>query len=345
MGGNALKSIQTHRLDAGEYHALVPKVLEIIRSVVGDKRPLCVIDAYRAKPDFGDMDVLVGSNELRADYKDLLEKEFKSREVYRNGAVTSFDFDGFQIDLIAIPNEKFDYVKSYFSWNDLGNLVGRVAHKMGLKHGFEGLYFPLRAGSTHLIAEINITLDVSRALTFMGYDPVRFAQGFDTLEDIFRFTASSPYFNPAIYLFENVNAASRVRDIKRKTYTSFLKWLSDPQGLQFFKNERPEIDGSHVFPQDKSVWIAPLRAEFPDFGDSLDQALFQQSRSEAVRAIFNGERVAQLTGLSGKSLGNLMGDVRNSHGNTDAWVQWVLSVGQAGVDAAVMQAARRLSAG
>lgn len=345
MGGNALKSIQTHRLDASEYHALVPKVLEIIRSVVGNKRPLCVIDAYRAKQDFGDMDVLMGSDGLRADYKDLLEKEFKSREVYRNGAVTSFDFDGFQIDLIAIPDEKFAYAKAYFSWNDLGNLVGRIAHKMGLKHGFEGMYFPLRASSTHLIAEIAITLDVNKALTFMGYDPVRFAQGFDTLEDIFRFTASSPYFNPAIYLLENVNAHSRVRDSKRKTYTNFLKWLSNPQGLQAFKNERRDIDGGYVFSQDKSVWTAPLRAEFPGFGASLDQALLQHARNEAVRAIFNGERVAQLTGLSGKSLGNLMGDVRNSHENYDAWAQWVLSVGQAGVDAAVLQAASRLAQG
>jgi hypothetical protein len=345
MGGNALKSIKTHRLDAGEYHALVPKVLEIIRGVVGDKRPLCAIEAYRQKLDFGDMDVLMASDGLRADYKDLLEKAFKSREVYRNGNVTSFDFDGFQIDLIAIPNKKFDYANAYFSWNDLGNLVGRIAHKMGLKHGFEGLYFPLRASSTHLIAEVAITLDVNRALTFMGYDPVRFAQGFDTLEDIFRFTASTPYFNPAIYLFENVNATSRVRDIKRKTYTTFLKWLDDPQGLQAFKNERPDIDESYVFPQDKSVWTAPLRAQFPCFVASLDQALLRHSRNEAVRAIFNGERVAQLTGLSGKSLGNLMGDMRNSHPSADAWTQWVLSVGQAGVDAAVLQAASRLAPG
>jgi len=345
MGGNALKSIETHRLDAGEYHALVPKVLDILRSVVGDTRPLCAIEAYRQKLDFGDMDVLMGSNGLRADYKELLEKAFKSREVYRNGNVTSFDFDGFQIDLIAIPDEKFDYANAYFSWNDLGNLVGRIAHKMGLKHGFEGLYFPLRASSTHLIAEIAITLDVSRALTFMGYDPVRFAQGFDTLEDIFRFTASTPYFNPAIYLFENVNATSRVRDIKRKTYTTFLKWLSDPQGLQAFKNERAGIDGSYVFPQDKSVWTEPLRAQFPGFGASLDQALLQHARSDAAKAIFNGERVAQLTGLSGKSLGNLMGDMRNSHPSADAWVQWVLSAGQAGVDAAVLEAASRLAPG
>ena len=343
MGGNALKSIQTHRLEADKYHALVPKVLGIIRSVVGDRCPLCVIDAYRTKSDFGDMDVLIGSNGLDTDYKNQLEKAFKSREVYRNNSVTSFDFEGFQIDLIAIADEKFDYAKAYFSWNDLGNLVGRVAHKMGLKHGFDGLHFPLRASSTHLIAEITITQDINQALTFMGYDPVRFAQGFDTLEDIFRFTASSPYFNPAIYLFENVNAHSRVRDIKRKTYTTFLKWLSDPNGLQTFKNECPKIDGSYIFLPDKSSWIAPLRATFPDFGASLDQALRQHAKSEAVKAIFNGERVAQLTGLSGKALGNLMGDVRCSHDSPEAWMQWVLSVGQAGVDAAVVQAAQRLA--
>jgi len=52
MGGNALKSIQTHRLDAGEYHVLVPKVLDILRSVVGDSRLLCAIEAYRQQARF-----------------------------------------------------------------------------------------------------------------------------------------------------------------------------------------------------------------------------------------------------------------------------------------------------
>lgn len=342
MGGQALKSIATHRLNAHDYHALVPQVLKIIRRVVGENRPLCVIDAYRAKQDFGDMDVLVASDELPADYKDVLEREFESREVYRNGNVTSFDFGGFQIDLIAIANDKFDYAKSYFSWNDLGNLVGRIAHKMGLKHGFEGLCLPMRAGDTHVFCEISVTLDIEQALTFMGYDPLRYRQGFDTLEDIFRFTASTPYFNPAIYLLENRNAHSRVRDAKRKTYSAFLQWLDDPAGLRAFVKEHPEIKGDYQFPADKSVWIAPLRAAFSQLGEQMDEALSRKARGDRAKALFNGEHVARLTGLSGKPLGHLMGELRNRHPGQDAWVEWVLSAGQAGVDAAVRQAAHAL---
>lgn len=344
MGGKALKNIETRRLNADEYHALVPVVLDKIAAVVGRDRPLAVIQAYSAKPDFGDMDVLVASDDIPTDYKDRIAEAFASRDVYRNGNVTSLEFQSFQIDVIAIKAESFDFALSYFNWNDLGNLVGRVAHKMGCKYAFEGLYVPLRDGD-HMFAEVSVTRDVGKALAFLGYDPVRFQAGFDTMEDIFRYTASTPYFDPAIYLLENRNATSRVRDAKRPTYNAFLKWLEDPAGLASFHAEKFKAQDWYQFPSEKSQWLGALRAEFPDFGDRMDAALAKKARYELARTIFNGERVSELTGLKGKDLGELMRGLREAHDGPDAQTAWVLEAGQQGVDRAIMEAFSRSKPG
>lgn len=339
MGGNALKSIDTRRVDAAEFQALVPAVLDTLAGIVGRDRPLCVIEAYRHKPDFGDMDVLVSADGLADTYKDEIATAFGSREVYRNGNVTSFDRNGFQIDLIAIPAQSFDFARAYFAWNDLGNLVGRIAHKMGLKFGFEGLHAPLRDGD-HMFAEVLVTHDVDQALSFLGYDAARYREGFDTLEDIFRFTASTRFFNPDIYLLENRNATSRVRDAKRKTYSAFLDWLAAPGGLAAARPAPAE--GWYRFADDKTSWRPALRQAFPDFGDRLDAALARKARHESAAAIFNGRRVGDITGLTGQALGELMRTLRQPHAGTDALDDWVLAQGEAGVRQAIEQAAARL---
>jgi hypothetical protein len=338
MGGNALKSIETKRLDANEYHALVPGILDTIRGVVGADRPVAEIVAYRTKPNFGDMDVLVASDGIRTDYKDELERVFRSREVYRNGNVTSFDVDSFQVDVIAIQNKSFEFAHRYFSWNDMGNLMGRIAHKMGAKLGFDGFYMPLRDG-THQHAEVTITHDFDAATRFLGFDPKRHRAGFDDLQKIYEFTISTPYFNPDIFLLENRNATSRVRDAKRKTYSGFLDWLADEQGLKAFMKGRTEpLGGWYQFPEDKSLWIPSLRDQFPAFGQEFDAAMLKKDRHAQSKALFSGERVTELTGLVGKELGEFMQEFRKRHApDKEALDDWVLSKGKQGVEDAIFQ--------
>lgn len=343
MGGNALKSIETRRMLASEYQVQVPLVLSTIAQVAGADRPMCVVDAYRQKPDFGDMDVLVAGEGLPSDFRQKLAKAFASREFVPNGDVTSFDRDGFQIDVIQVPARSFDFARSYFAWNDLGNLVGRIAHKMGAKYAFLGMYVPLRDGD-HMFAEVDVTHDVDAALTFLGYDAKRFRAGFDSLEDIFRFTASTPYFDPAIFLLENRNATSRRRDSKRKTYNAFLSWLDDPQGLARYRAEQGlSMSGWYQWPESKSVWLKPMREAFPEFGDRLDVALSRKARYDMAKGLFNGDRVAKLTGLSGKELGEVMRSMRQAHRTQDELIEWALRVGQEGVDEAARQCQAKLS--
>lgn len=41
-------------------------------------------------------------------------------------------------------NEHFNTSLEYLNWNDLGNLIGRIAHKFGLKYGHKGLLYIIK---------------------------------------------------------------------------------------------------------------------------------------------------------------------------------------------------------
>jgi len=302
MGGNALKNItETRRYSSDEYFAVVPEVTNIVRKVVGPAARIAVIPAYRSKPDFGDMDVLVEMIDGGPkDFRGRLLEAFKAPDMYANGSVYSIPLRDLQVDLILSSPEKFDFSHNYFSWNDTGNLVGRTAHKQGLIFGHDGLRFPVRDGD-YQFRELVVTRDFGKALVFLGYDAKRFQKGFDGLQDIFEYVASSKFFNRDIFLLENRNAISRIRDSKRKTYMEFLKWCE-------VRTDLPSFD----YPKDKSVWITHICDQFPGFKIELDKAVADLAVQRTVKAKFNGAYVKDLTGLDGQALGQLMQGFRNS---------------------------------
>ena len=111
------------------------------------------------------------------------------------------------MDLIAIPLNRLTSRCGIFSYNDMGNLLGRIAHKFGAKLGHLGLQFPLRDPSNNdrLIAELTITRDFATALTLLGYDAkayevARSAESFKTLPDIFAFAIASPSSTKASFI-------------------------------------------------------------------------------------------------------------------------------------------------
>lgn len=325
MGGNALKQHQAIRLGKKDYEPLAEQCVARLRELYPAGR-VEALQSYREKQDFGDLDVLVA-----ADGYDPFKAAdaIGSVEVVRNGPVTSVGVEApggiFQVDLIKSPFEEFDYASRYFRWNDLGNLIGRIAHAMGVAHRHDGLFFCFRDGD-HLFREILLTRDHDIALFFLGLDPIRFNRGFDTLEDVFRFVASSCFFNRDIYLLQNRNAKSRVRDSKRPSYMKFLAWCE----------AHPELP-SFSFPEDKIVWRPRISVHFPSFGDKYRQAESDLARLHAASERFNGELVSRLTGLTGKPLGELMRKFRESFESTEAQQDFVLSTSKNEIESLIRQ--------
>lgn len=286
MGGKVFPDF-TRRYDAEEYFELVPEVLSIAETF---SSKCTVIPAYASKESFGDMDVLfVQTKPLDAQLLDSLF--YSGGNVSHNGGVWSLVHKGFQIDLINTPDDEFDYALNYFRFNDRGNLVGRLAHKLGLKHGHDGLWFPVRSAD-HTLGEVLLTNDPIEAEKFLDVVSLDSA---DTLEVVFENVAASKYFNPDIFLLENRNHTARTRDRKRSTYTAFLEWCKNLPEREYYQ-----------FEKDKTVYHKKIFKAFPHTKKEFDALWRRKLMVDQAATMFNGDIVKEATLREGTDLGELM---------------------------------------
>lgn len=323
MGGNALHQ-PSCRLDKQELLGLIEnfnnEIGEPFKSTSSGVTAIQPIPFYASKESFGDLDMVVmcGSREWERLLDDL-KKKYPDHS--KNGNVFSFGVDvgkdtNFQIDLIYV-GEKFDerqMALTYFAYNDLGNLMGRIYHRAGFKYGHKGLLRVVRdeENSDHCIDEVLVTNDPREIFEFGGYDYDEFLDGFSTREDIFNYVTSSPYFNRDIYLFENRNAKARMRDSKRVIYNEFLKWCSGSDDLPEFQTEDKE--------EFRREQLRLALEKFPEFRVRYDGALKKLLKSKTINEKFNGSIVSEVTGLSGRDLGMFIRDFKSKWTDDDLFV-------------------------
>lgn len=297
MGGNALKNTPTRRYERQEYFALANKS---VQTVEGHWKVVDATDivAYATKESFGDLDILYSTvDDVPLDIEDV-KTLFQPNEIVRNSDVMSFDVEEFQVDMIHTERVYFDYASKYFAFNDLGNLIGRITKQFGLKHGHNGLLYPVRDGDT-VYRELVVTANHDNTLKFVGLDPDVYNKGFDTLEDIFKFVISSPFFNPAFYKLENLNHVARIRDRKRATYNKFLEYIDGMTGDFWEPVKKHDFYLSHVY------------GAFPHITEEYRTAVNEIASQRYVRSKFNGDLVKELTGLTDAKLGMFMRYLKN----------------------------------
>lgn len=230
MGGNAF-GFTSARLSATKYNQFVGLLTQSIKDEYNID--LHMVKSYSSKESFGDADFLISCTS--AQWQQFTEAELKDADYsYKNGNVVSigYNFYGvdlpFQVDYIYTGDNQraLDLAVDYFAYNDLGNLIGRIAKSLGFRYGHKGLYYELYSTTkeNQLHAKIDTGLTTEQIHKLLNLDYARYCQGFETPEDIFKFVSASQYFNSDFFLFENVNHVSRIRDRKRKTYTDFLEW-------------------------------------------------------------------------------------------------------------------------
>lgn len=297
MGGNAL-SFETRRVHADEYMHLGSVIMSKANGIF-PKSSIRLIKSYHSKPDHGDIDVLISSNDVQ-DIKQAIQDAFNPREIVHNSNCYSFDYCDVQVDFIFMKEDDMDIASAYFAYNDLGNLIGRIYHKMGLKFGHDGLTLQIMA-ETRVIGKICLSKDIKTILEFGGYSHDRWLQGFENLQEIFDYVISSKYYAYEIFDLDNRNYRARVRDKKRKTYTEFLKF-AEPR------------DQSRDYHWMHSVAYLPQILLHFDVVDEFFQIIDAYRRSEYVRQVFNGDIVMRLIPhLSGKDLSRFMAGFVNEY--------------------------------
>lgn len=308
MGGNALK-VPVVRLNATEFKEYESEVLSKLKKKFSKILPTLY---YRNKPSFGDLDILVAKPKLNRDeFVQFLKDEFNTKDFYFNTDVVSFEYKNFQVDLIFVPAEDLEIAQFYYSYNDLNNLSGRVAHKLGVKFGFDGLNYVIRNEHGSISKKILITRDPRKIYDFIDLDYDRYLQGFDELEDIFEFILSSKYFSSSIFALENLNHQNRTRNRKRKTYQLFLNYL-----------ENNKIEKEFNYLKNKEEYI-PYIEEFFDckLSEKINRLREKFEYKKELSKRFNGDIIMKLIPIKGKELGSFIVKFKSRFVNFDEYLE------------------------
>jgi len=208
MGGNATKHFGTKRVPNDQYNKIV--------SILSDFDD-CFPAKTFAKPDHGDIDVICTSVT-----RDKIIDELNITDIVKTGNVWScvleFENGRYQVDFIVAPKENLDYTAKWYCYGNMSLLIGRIIPKE-LKFAHDAL--KLRSCDEPIIEEFDT------ALEFLGFDVVRYNQGFDTKEEMLDWLADSKYFvhNGIVNNWRNSN--TKRRDSKRTTLDDEISYLLD----------------------------------------------------------------------------------------------------------------------
>ena len=267
---------------------------------------------FSEKFSFGDADILVDVNNGEKPLLDFVKREFHPNP-HKNGQTISFPLEGFQIDLISVGKENFEAARDYLAW-ECGMAMGVVASSLGLRFGWDGLHlkYPLNLISPELPAHefFLVTLEKDPALIhiLLGFDYIRFQQGFAAKEDLFEWLASSSYFDPKIFNLDELNSANRVRNSKRPTYNALVEWVRDKQA-----KSRPSKSEMREYVIQKYLHVK----------GEVEVKSSQIKKNKKRAAKFNGNLVKEVTGLEGPPLGKLIMEFKNVYSRAQSFEEYL----------------------
>jgi hypothetical protein len=266
MGGHALKKVNASRIGLLQYNEVKTDLYKQLSS----KFELEFLIDVPNKIDFGDIDVLYKYKSTNSfpNIIDIIKQTFNPIEIVPNGDVCSFSYqiisdDGeikyFQVDLIKSTN--LEMSKFYFSYGDLGGIIGRIAQYIGLKYGSAGLCVCLNSQTIGKFLNLEQNLEFKNNLKkqlktqlnrddvdlyldiivkaqysnivltsnphiiceYLGLDYNKWIRGFKSKNDIYEWIIESKFFNPN--QFKVLNCAGRQRANKRPMYQDFLQYI------------------------------------------------------------------------------------------------------------------------
>lgn len=357
MGGHALKKVTLVRLPKEIYQkvesCVVDKYLQLELNVF-------VTRYLDSKLDFGDLDLIV-ETPPGFDIKASIQKLFEPVEIVANGNVFSFsylvdkgleDVDSsdpryFQIDIISVPPEDFVNSKFYFSYGDMGAIIGAITKHWGFSFGGNGLTYDVCASEgdhTTSLSKIVVTKDPYEVCEITGLDPgiltewlgarqdspsgLPGGQSKLTETDLFDWVTGSRLFYPEFWSSRskkwNYENRSRLKD--RPMYQRFIyQYLPKKFGW--------EVDLRGVSVEDRIDMVPPeVRREFThdvltryNKMDLVNKVLEDKRLSLLAKSRFNGKIVSEVLGIEKKELQAKMIELKTRHPDTLGNVSWLVS--------------------
>lgn len=295
MGGNLFK---LGRLPRAEYLEIEQELRVYLDQKFGD---LYRIPRYYGdKADFGDVDIVLSTDAISGDWQQLKEEiiaDLQLTNYKSDGPIFSTVYRNFQVDYFIRGPKYFESTYKFLSFNDIGNLIGKIFKRFNLKYGERGLNYVFRRADNHYSRDIPISTDFKHIFSFLQLDYAKWEAGFANKKELFDWVVACPYFSVVPY--EKLSAQLKKRIRERPTIQAFMKYL-----------EEHKITKRYDF-EDKKSYLPLISDYFPE-AHLLEEIAYEQQREAYVNAIrekYNGRIIMELIPeLSGKELGSFMKD-------------------------------------
>ena len=310
MGGKALNNygVFTERKTTADFNRIAAEIQKQLNKDLGCET--AVVRCYHTKADHGDLDLLIKIDHeffnSGINLRKYIEDTFSPNAIHTNGSVISFDYDNFQVDFIPIKEKNWEIAQVYYSYDPLGNAMGKTFHKLNLSYGWDGLKYKYRNFNGRNSHDITICRDPRKIFEFGGYDYDRYLEGFDNIEEIFDFIIDGKYFNGEIFKMSNLKHIDKKRNRKRKSYHEFLKYV-EMKGINKLYNFRDKLFYSQI-----------INDYFPEanFFEKLKILDEKNILNERLHNKLNGTLVMEwIPGLEGKELGSVLREFKIFHGD------------------------------
>ena len=259
---------------------------------------------YASKPTFGDVDILVSKEILTENqtsynnWQDLtksITNDLKISKFKSSGHIFSTAYLDFQVDFFCVKPAFFESTYNFLCFNDLGNLLGKIFHRFNLKFGENGLSYVYRRADGHYKTDLSVCLDIKKIIEFLELDFSYWENGFQTLETMFGWVVTSPYFSYKPYFDTSKTTEKRIE--QRTTVSKFTDWLEE-NNVQ-----------KHYFSKENREEYLPMIANY--FAEANLYQLIENEKIKEEKAIkiaekFNGKIIMALTNLEGKELGDFI---------------------------------------
>ena len=237
------------------------------------------------KVDHGDIDVLVDEplfNFTSEDIKQALGAEAHMKAGRTNCFAIQLSDDGdryFQLDIQTCKKGSLEWASVIYGYGDIWHIIGSAVTRFDLAIDDSGLHARVKKieGTNRKDCRLFLTSDPQKMMDFFGLDGLKYQKGFSTLDELFEWAVSMPYFQKKIFQKETTSAdQKRIRE-KRPMYANFvIEWL--PQAMT--SSGRTEEHETRVTPVD-------------DGKDLLNKALLRfQKRKDYERLVEDQRKVA-----------------------------------------------------
>jgi hypothetical protein len=310
MGGNLFK---LGRLPKAQYLFLEQQIRQYLDGKLGQNY-YRIPRYYAQKADFGDMDIIVSLEKIGDNWQQIraeIGQDLGITQQKSTGAVFSTVYQNFQVDFFTTSAQYFESTYNYLSFNDLGNLIGKIFRRFNLKYGETGLQYVFRREDSHYKNDILITTDFQKICAFLGLDYQHWVAGFDSLPEMFAWVIASPYFSVKPYQEELAGGMEKRLD-RRTTIEKFVNYLADNQIVTVYD-----------YLENKAEYLPMIASFFPE-ADLLTKIATEKAREKTVKLIqekFNGNLLMEwIPSISGRELGQLINDFKIQFVDFEAFI-------------------------